>query len=404
MKNRHTLILLLTLTAVIFQGCLINSIDDVSFGTARPSTKTPIVAAYLQIGSRKLNVSELNLQGVNFVNLAFTTIKNNRIGFLYPNDANNFRVARKLKRKYPAIKVLVSVGGANTSALFSDLVSSKQNRDIFVEDAVKFVRSYGLDGIDIDWEFPGLKKATRNSDRTNFTALISELKNALNTAGITDGKKYYLTIASGAFKYYLDYVEPIKLACLVDYFHIMTYDFYGQWNDITGHHANLFPSELKPAGYSVRNITELYIKSGIPREKIIIGAAFYGRKWKHVPPANHGLYEKGKGVGSINYRNIKALLANRNSGFTKYWDTKASAPYLYNSTSQTFISYEDTCSVLRKTNYAYINQLGGIMYWEHFSDCDGELSGTIIRQAGFLKKDIPLFRLPGGLMLYARNK
>ncbi len=386
--------------AVMLQGCLINSKDDVSFGTARPSTKTPIVAAYLQIGSRKLDVRDIDLEGVNVVNLAFTTIKNNRIGLLYPNDADNFMITRQLKKKYPALKVLVSVGGANTSAIFSQLVSAKANRDIFVDDAVRFVRSYGLDGIDIDWEFPGMKKATRESDRTNFTALIQELRIALNNAGIADGRKYYLTIASGAFKYYLDYVEPVKLAGLVDYFHIMTYDFYGQWNEITGHHANLYPSELKPTGYAVKNITELYIRTGIPREKIIIGAAFYGRQWNHVPDHNHGLYEKGNGIGSINYKNIKAL----NSGYRKFWDAKAMAPYIYNSANQTFISYEDTSSVLAKTNYAYINSLGGIMYWEHFQDSNGELSGTIIRQAGILKKEIPLFRLPGGLMMYARNK
>lgn len=405
-KNKITFILIVLAMVALLQSCLVNSESDLSIGIAKPNSfskpKTPLVAAYVHIGNRKLDTRSLNLEGVDVVNLAFTVIKNNRMGLLTPNDANNFMIAKELKRKYPNIKVLVSVGGAGTSKVFSSLTSSPDSRAIFVDDAVRFIRGYGMDGIDIDWEFPGMDKETRASDRVNFTALIQELRYALDKASIDDGKRYYLTVASGAFEYYLTYIEPVKIANLVDYFHIMTYDFFGQWNETTGHHANLFGSAQRPKGYSVKRITESYIKAGVPRSKIVIGAAFYGREWTNVASTDNGLYQKGKGVGSVNYKKIKTII-NQN-GYKNIWDSHACAPYLYNPTTKTFISYENRKSVYLKVNYAYTNSLAGIMYWEHFSDYNGELSGTIINQALTLRNEIRLFRLPGGFQIYGQNK
>jgi len=394
------------LLLVGLQACLVNSDSEHVLGTSAPSSfrkpKAPLVCAYLHIGTRTLDAASLDLEGVDFVNLAFTVISNNRMGFLHEGDSRNFMITKKLKRKYPSIKVLVSVGGYGTSKSFSKMAGDSVSRSVFVTDAVRFVRNYGMDGIDLDWEFPGLEKATRASDKVSFTALISELRYELNRASQADGKHYYLTVASGAFDLYLSYIEPLKIAHLVDYFHIMTYDFYGQWNSNTGHHANLYPSAKRPNGYSVKRITDVYIKCGIPRDKIVIGAAFYGREWSGVDAVDNGLYRPGKGVGSVSYRNIKSLLNSRN-GFVPHWDAKAKAPYMYNPDTKRFISYEDKNSVIMKVNYAYVHRLGGIMYWEHFSDYNGELAGAVISQAGTLRGDFPLFRLPGGFMLYCKK-
>ncbi|MCQ2250091.1 MAG: glycoside hydrolase family 18 protein [Bacteroidales bacterium] len=407
MTRRHIYIIVLLLMQVLAgSGCLVNPDDEHVLGTSVPTSfqkpKPPLVCAYLHIGTRNLDAANIDLEGVDFVNMAFTAIKNNRMALLHEGDSKNFMITKKLKRKYPSIKVLVSVGGYGTSKSFSQMASDSASRATFVDDAVKFVRHYGMDGIDLDWEFPGLEKSTRETDRVSFTALISELRRELNKVSRLDGKHYYLTVASGAFDLYLHYIEPLRIVDLVDYFHIMTYDFYGQWNSYTGHHANLFPSAQRPNGYSVKRITDIYIKSGIPREKIVIGAAFYGREWSGVDATNNGLYRPGKGVGSVSYKNIKAMLSSK-SGYVPYWDAKAKAPYMYNAATKRFISYEDANSARMKVNYAYAHRLGGIMYWEHFSDSDGELAGTIIRQAGTLRGDFPLFTLPGGFVLYCKK-
>ncbi|MBQ1698260.1 MAG: hypothetical protein II075_10305, partial [Bacteroidales bacterium] len=229
------------LTAVVMMvvsGCIANP-EPIDLNTeptdAYRKVSPPIVAAYLHIGNRVLDIRNIDLEGIDIVNIAFTVIKNNHIGLLYPTDAKNFQVARKLKVKYPNIKVLISVGGQGTEKVFSQMSASKDSRDVFVDDAVRFVRYYGLDGIDVDWEYPGMKSATRAADRTNFTALLAELRAAFDDASRKDGKKYYVTVASGAFEQYLNYIEPLKVTPSVDYFFVMTYDFHGQWNEYNGH-------------------------------------------------------------------------------------------------------------------------------------------------------------------------
>lgn len=387
--------------AAVTTGCLEN--QDVRALTCeapdafrRP--KTPIVAAYLHLGTRALDVRTLDLQGVDVVNMAFTVITNNRMGLLHSADAKNFQKARAIKRKYPNIKVLVSVGGYGTSKDFSRLCVSKDQRAIFVDDAVRFVRAYGMDGLDVDWEFPGMDKNTRDDDKVNFTALIQELRTAFDNASRLDGKRYYLTVASGAFDLYLTYIETLKVASMVDYFFVMTYDFYGQWNKFTGHHTNLMPSALKPGSFSVDRIITNYVKMGVPREKLVVGAAFYGRQWTGVDDVQHGLYRPGNGVGSISYGKICQLLSSK-QGYFRYWDSRAYAPYIYNAQKRVFISYEDEESVSHKVDYAFGHQLGGVMYWEYFSDYDGVLSREIAHKSQLLRGELPMVRFPGGVVL-----
>jgi GH18 family chitinase len=398
--HKRLLSMLMAAYLLLTAGCLANP-DEGNLNTDPPEAyrkaQTPVVAAYLHIGNRVLNVRQIDLEGVDILNMAFTVIKNNHIGLLHPSDAQNFHVARSLKHKYPNLKVLMSVGGQGTEKVFTQMAGTKANRDVFVDDAVRFVRSYGLDGIDVDWEFPGMKKATRAADRTNFTALLSELRAAFDEASRKDGKKYYVTVASGAFEQYLSYIEPLKITPSVDYFFIMTYDFHGQWNEFTGHHTNLFAPSGKPRGHSVARIVDMYVSKGIPKSKIIIGAAFYGRKWTGVEPHNNSvIYQAGKGVGSVSYRNITSLL-NPNTGYRRYWDRQAYAPYIYNRNEKIFISYDDKESVSRKVDYVFIHDLGGIMYWEHFSDANhNELSRAIVNEMSLRKSYKARIRLPGG--------
>lgn len=396
LKKLHLLYIVSAIAAVL-TGCLVN--DDGAELNASPTAEfqplpKPLVSAYLHIGNRKLNLNMLKLDGVDILNLAFTKITNSHMGLLNPSDANNFMVARSLKKVYPQMKIIVSVGGYGTAKDFSRLCVDPEKRAVFVNDAVRFVRYFNLDGIDVDWEFPGMDRATRDTDRVNFTALISELRLAFDKASKEDSKKYLLTIAAGAFDLYLTFTEPEKIAPLVDYFYLMTYDFYGQWNKYTGHHTNLYNSALQPGGHSVHKVVTNYIKRGIPKEKLIIGAAFYGRQWKNVEPLNNGLFRPGKGVGSISYNKIVPLM--QSGKYIRYWDKKALAPMLYNPDEKIFISYEDEESVARKVGYVNIHGLGGIMYWEHFSDYNSRLANVVKREMKIIKGENPTLNFGSG--------
>lgn len=405
---KHLLRLMTIAILPLVAGCLANpEANDLNTDPpeAYRKAKSPVVVAYLHIGNRTLDSRTIDLEGIDIVNLAFTVIKNNRMGLLHQSDAKNFHVARNLKRKYPGLKVLVSVGGQGTEKVFTTMTQSDDARKVFADDAVRFVRAYGLDGIDVDWEFPGMKKATRAADRTNFTALLAALRAAFDEASRQDGKKYYVTVASGAFEQYLYYIEPLKVTPLVDYFFLMTYDFHGQWNEFNGHHTNLYMPAGKPYGHSVDRIVNLYIGKGIPKHKIVIGAAFYGRKWTGVELKQGSVvYNPGKGVGSVSYRNIVSLLKGGN-GYRRYWDRQAYAPFIYNQSQKIFISYDDIESVARKVDYACINNLGGIMYWEHFSDANGnELAKAIVDEMSLRKGCHAIIRFPGGLIAKKSEK
>lgn len=383
-------------TMMFFCGCLVNDGDTAALNTLPigkfSPLKKPLICAYMHIGNRKLTLKDMQLDGVDILNLAFTKITNNRIGLIYPNDAKNFMIAKEIRQKYQNIKILVSIGGYGTAEVFSKMCLNDSSRAIFVDDAVRFVRYYSLDGIDVDWEFPGMNKNTREEDKKNFTSLLRELRTAFDKASKEDGKKYLLTIAAGAFELYLSYTEISKIVPLTDYFFLMTYDFYGQWNKHTGHHTNLYLSGVQNTGHSVERITNSYIKKGVPAEKIIIGAAFYGRKWKNVEDTDNGLFQNGKGVGSVSYAKIVPLL--KNPKYVRYWDSTAYAPTLYNKEDKIFISYEDEESVRRKVDYIFMKDLGGIMYWEYFSDYKLSLSKAVKSEFDINKGVYSDFRLP----------
>ena len=142
-----------------------------------------------------------------------------------------------------------------------------------------------------------------------------------------------------------------------------------------------------------RTISLLVSKHYIPREKIILGAAFYGRQWKDAGPVNKGLFQPAKGIGSISFNKITSLL--HSGKYIRYWDPKAMAPTLYNKDEKIFVSYEDERSVARKVDYVYLHDLGGIMYWEYFSDDRFRLANAIKHQVKSVKKQYVDYGMPG---------
>ncbi len=115
----------------------------------------------------------------------------------------------------------------------------------------------------------------------------------------------------------------------------------------------------------------------------MLGVPFYGHVWGQVPDTNYGLFQPGKPVPNAyaGYGNISSSMLN--NGYTRYWDASASVPYLYNAAQQIFVSYEDPESLGLKCKYVIDHRLGGVMFWEYYSDPSGKLLGSI--DAGLLQ-------------------
>jgi chitinase len=299
-------------------------------------------------------------------------------------EANLLRLVA-LKKTNPQLKVIVSIGGWMADG-FSDAALTDASRALFADSAVELLREFSADGIDIDWEYPGQGVAGikyRAEDRQNFTRLLKALRDKLDVAsaaqGRTGGGRYTLTIAS-ADREYFDHTEMDKLHMYLDWINVMSYDFFNSLTPTTGHHAGLYeaPPALPTDRYADASVKQ-HLAAGIPPEKIVLGVAFYGRGFAGVKPVDNGVkqpYERFE--GAHDYSELADKFIGR-QGFVRYWDDRAKAPYLWNSSSRTFITYDDPHSIGIKAQYVKAHHLGGMMFWELSGDRNDELLDVIAR-------------------------
>jgi chitinase len=342
-----------------------------------------VVIGYVGGYDGAINAGVIDAGKLTHINYAFVDIKNNR-AWLHneATDTSNFRRLNELKKSNPDLKILISIGGWSWSEHFSDAVLTDSSRKQFSASAIAIVQKYNLDGVDIDWEFPGMQgedNVYRPEDKEHFTQIFAVLREDLDHLQKQTHKKYFLTAAMGAFQAFLDHTEMDKVQNYLDYLNLMTYDFKTEADTIAGHHTNLYNSTTDPEEYSADRSIREYLAAGVPAEKIVMGIAFYGHCWKVVPNNQNGLNCKViTAPDGFGYTTIKDSLINQH-GYKRYWDEKAKAPYLYNSDENLFISYDDEESVRHKCQYVKDHELGGVMFWEYFADEKGYLLFEINR-------------------------
>jgi chitinase len=340
------------------------------------------VVAYIQGGTIP---AVIHAEKLTHLNYSFAHIDAGRALLDLPGAAADLARLRALKRQNPRLKVIVSVGGWLADG-FSDAALTDSSRRTFADSAVTLLREYELDGIDLDWEYPGQGVAGikyRDADKQNFTLLLKTLREELDAAraarGRTGGERYLLTIA-GADREYFDHVEMSKLHVYLDWVNEMAYDFFNSLTPTTGHQAGLYRAEFATA--TDRNgdaAVKQYLAAGVPSEKIVVGVPFYGRGFTGVTARNNGVnqpYERYEDDHS--YAELSEKFIGKH-GFVRYWDGRADAPYLWNSTSRTLISYDDPQSIAIKACYVREHHLGGMMFWDLGSDRNDELLNVIAR-------------------------
>jgi chitinase len=349
-----------------------------------------VIVAYVFPQNNALRDGEVAAGKLTRINYAFANIEQGRIVKGFAHDDENLAALVTLKKQNPSLTVLVSVGGWLWSGGFSDMALTKESREIFIASVVEFVRVHQLDGLDIDWEYPGMAGSTnhfRPQDKQNYTLLLKELRERFNELEKKLHRPLYVTIATGASREFLEHTEMNKVQKYVDTINLMAYDYYEPGSDAsTGHHAPLFPNSADPKKISAATSVDEYEKAGVAAEKIVLGVPFYGHVWGQVPAANHGLFQPGKEVPH-SYAQYGAGPDNMlKNGFVRYWDPVASAPYLYNADQQIFMSYEDPESLALKCKYVLDHRLRGIMFWDYEGDSTGALLNAV--NAGLKKKSV----------------
>ncbi|HEY3706636.1 MAG TPA: glycoside hydrolase family 18 protein [Terracidiphilus sp.] len=333
---------------------------------------TPQIVAYIFPQNATLTSGEVDPHSVTRLNYAFANIQDGRMVTGFAHDAENFAFLTALRKENPNLTILVSVGGWLWSTNFSDVSLNSATRATFIHSVAEFITQYQLDGLDIDWEYPGLPGAGhpfRPEDKQNFTALLRELRQHFDRVSRETGRRLYLTIAAGASPEFLAHTDIDKVARIVDTVNLMSYDYYEPGSGpLTGHHAALFTNPADPEKTSADASVRAFEKAGVPAGKLVLGIPFYGHAWTDVPPTSNGLYQPGKPAPRTGapFSQIETTMLGH--GFTRYWDPTSQVPSLYNPETRTFVSYEDPESIAGKCKYVRAHKLGGIMIWDLESD------------------------------------
>lgn len=302
------------------------------------------------------------------VNVAFGVIEKGLLSMrCVPNLKEQLARVRALN---PELKIVLSIGGW-TAGGFSLMSRTQEGREAFGASVKTVLDDYGLDGVDIDWEYPCSGEAGIDfdpSDRENFTYLMQEMRKAA-------GDHRIVSIAAGGGDYFVRDTEMDKVAAICNYVQIMTYDL-NCFTHTTRHHTSLYALAGSYPQGNADYCTKIFTKGGVPKEKIVLGAAFYSRKWTGVKNEKNGLLQDAESIGGYGpgYGELVEQYIGKN-GFVRYWDDVAKAPYLFDGS--TFITYEDAQSIAEKCAYIKENGLLGLMYWEHSCDPSGELLKAI---------------------------
>jgi len=351
--------------------------------TGNAQKHLPFVVGYVNSPESSVDFNTFDPGKLTHLNYTFAHIVDNKIS-LPESDCKYLAKFVALKEKSPDLKILISIGGwtGDTKEFF--LMSEKsETREIFINSVLEFIDQTKIDGIDIDWEFPGYDwvstggalslNPNRPQDKDNFTKLLTEIRAAFVKKSEATNRKqqYLLSVTTSPLSEITHAIDLRAIAKQIDFVNIMAYDFYMSWLPLpiyfTGHQSNLFDTSHNPRTISADLSVRYHIEAGVPANKIVLGIplGFYNY-WSGVNPKNKGLYQFATNTPRLSGIEIKGMIAN--GMLKRYWDNKAKAPYYWDAKSRTFASGDDEKSIRIKCKYIKKNQLGGAMFWYYQKD------------------------------------
>ncbi|MCL1989086.1 MAG: glycosyl hydrolase family 18 protein [Firmicutes bacterium] len=289
------------------------------------------------------------------VNFSFAVVKDGLGSVAHWQNADKVRNFMQNKQ---GIKAILSVGGWGAGG-FSNACSTPEGIENLSNSLVAIIDDYGFDGIDLDWEYPGLGSAGIDhspADKVNFTAWVQSLRNKL-------GKDKLITMAAGAMQRCIDNLEIDKLVNLLDFFNVMTYDMCH--NKYTCHHTALYESPHSKSICGDKAI-KLYEAAGVPLDKLVLGGAFYARIFQKASGLNT---EFDGEVPTWTGGYVDTMERAEKAGGVQY-DEQAQAAYAFNSETKEYITFDDVRSLKAKYDYVKNRGLKGIMFWEYTCDDD----------------------------------
>ncbi|KAH8119239.1 glycoside hydrolase family 18 protein [Phellopilus nigrolimitatus] len=278
----------------------------------------------------------------------------------YPGDSwndagnnlyGNFKAIYKLKQQNRHLKVLLSIGGWTYSPHFHPVVVSSLARKNFVDSSIRMLEDFGLDGLDIDYEYP-----SNSYQAQGYVILLKELREGLDAHAKKKGIDYrfLLTIAApcGPDNYKRLHIGDMDK--YLDFWNLMAYDYSGSWDTIANHQANIYGGPINS-----NESIQWYIAHGVPRNKIIMGIPLYGRSFMNTD-GQTGVYD---------YRALPL------PGSFMMRDEKALASWSFDYQKREMVSFDSEEVGQWKGDWIKKEGLGGSMFWELSGDKQGEREG-----------------------------
>lgn len=295
---------------------------------APPPSLGFIVVGYFPSYRDPAVIPDSKFKMCNVINYAFGTVTSTG-GVSIGNIA--LLPTIKTRSQNNGAKVFLSLNGAATD--WKNMAATQAGRTNYIKQVMYYVRTYGLNGVDVDWEFP----STSDGTDSLYTFLMKEFSDSCHT-----NSKYYLSTALTSGKYVGGYTNAIKSELwtggYVDFFNIMAYDDFNTTVPYK-HHSD----------YALAQTCLNYwiFTRGIPAAKVNLGIPAYGRP-SGITQTNTVLSYSGilsQGGSSLSDSAVVSA-----GGYTNYK-----------------IYYNGQPTTKKKTMLAK-NTAGGIMFWEHGQD------------------------------------
>uniref|UniRef100_A0A3B4VJ15 chitinase n=1 Tax=Seriola dumerili TaxID=41447 RepID=A0A3B4VJ15_SERDU len=306
----------------------------------------------------KVRISDIDPKQCTHLIFAFSDISSvNRLVPRRTTDLNRYQSFNQLKARNPLLKTLLAVGDTQR---FSMMVSTQSRRAMFIQSAITLLRTYGFDGLSLDWKFPAAA-GSQSDNKQKFTMLCQELKAAFVNEGTQTNRDRLILIASvSAEKAVIDASYEVTQVAGLDFINVLTFDFRGPSETVTGHHSPLFQGS-QDTGDKINSNT-YWRDQGAPAHKLNLGIASYGRVYT---VASHcggvGAPVSGPGTEGT-YTQMEGLLA--------YYEVKLQAlkiiqlisdqkvPYAVINNNQ-WVGFDNKHSIGTKVSYLNTNHFGG---------------------------------------------
>ncbi|MDE6342454.1 MAG: hypothetical protein K2K93_09060 [Muribaculaceae bacterium] len=249
-----------------------------------------------------------------------------------------------LKKKNPELKVLLGLGGYKREG-FSEMAGDRKKRKALVRNVKEIIEEYGLDGVDLDWEFPtttdGGHTASPKDDR-NYVTLVKDLRKAL-------GKDKWISYYSNNSGKFIDHK---RMAPYVSYVHVSGYNLSVPREDEkkSYHQSPLYSSDAT-GHWCVMESVRKHLELGVPHEKLLIGIPFFGRGRSPFPTyADCRIFDRYEG-------DLKPI-----------WDDDSQAVYYADEQGNLLMGFDDERSIAAKMDFVRTNEFPGVFVWNYDSD------------------------------------